>query len=244
LYLPATALLIGLILRGVAFDFRAKVAATKKKNWDYVFKTGSFIAAFSQGFMLGIYVMGLEYTSTSLVFAVFSGACVTAAYALIGNAWLVLKTSGDLQKRAIRLCNRAGTITLFGIVSVSMINPLVNSNVLAIWSTPPWAYVYALIPLLCFSMFILGYLVLRHLPLGNDEGAWLPFAMTVVIFVTCFTGLALSFFPYVVPNQMTLFEAASAPESLMIIFYGAVFVVPIIAAYTFVPQRSTRSNYF
>jgi cytochrome d ubiquinol oxidase subunit II len=242
LYLPATALLVGLILRGVAFDFRAKVAATKKRTWDYVFKIGSCLASFSQGFMLGIYIMGLEYSTTSIVFAVFSGLCVTAAYALIGNAWLVLKTSGELQLRAVKLCKRAGTITLFGIVSVSMINPLVNSNVMAVWSTPPWAYLYALIPLLCFAMFIIGYLVLRALPMKNDAGAWLPFAMSVVIFVTCFFGLALSFYPYVVPNQMTLFEAASAPESLMIIFYGALFVVPIIIGYTCVAYYAFKGK--
>ena len=95
LYLPAALLLIGLILRGVAFDFRAKVKPERKIRWDWTFKFGSLLATFSQGFMLGIYVMGLQYSVGSVVYASFSGLCVTAAYAMIGNAWLIGKTSGD-----------------------------------------------------------------------------------------------------------------------------------------------------
>lgn len=242
LYLPATAMLVGLILRGVAFDFRAKVAETKKRYWDWSFKIGSVLAAFSQGFMLGIYVMGLAYNTVSVVFAIFSGFCVVSAYALLGNAWLILKTSGALQLRAIQICKKAGTISFFGILCVCMVNPLVNSNVYAVWSTAPWAYVYAFIPIVCFTMFLLGYNILKRLPLSKDKFSWLPFALTTKIFVTCFAGLALSFYPYVVPNQLTLFEAASAPESLRVIFYGAIFVIPIIAGYTLIAYHTFRGK--
>lgn len=232
LYLPATGMLVGLILRGVAFDFRAKVHVTKKYRWDWLFKIGSILASFCQGFMLGIYVMGLEYRTETVLFGFFSGCCVVAAYALIGNAWLVLKTSSDLQLRSIRLCKQCGAISLFGIVTVSMINPLVNSNVLAIWSTPPWAFFYAVIPLVCFAMFALGYAVLKKLPMENDRGAAMPFIISIVIFIMCFSGLAISFYPYIVPNQLTLFDAASSAESLTIILYGAIFVIPVIFCYT------------
>lgn len=242
LYLPATCLLFGLILRGVAFDFRAKVKPEKKQRWDAVFKTGSILAAFSQGFMLGIYVLGLEYTLTSVLFGLFSGACVTAAYALIGNAWLVMKTSSELQLKAITNCKRAGVITLLGILSVCAINPLVNANSYAIWTKAPTAYFYAFIPLICFGMFLLGYQVLKRLPLRNDAGSWLPFFITIVIFVCCFTGLAISFFPYVVPNKLTIVDAASSTDSLSIIFYGAVFVIPIILAYTALAYYAFRGK--
>ena len=232
LYLPATLMLFGLILRGVAFDFRAKVKPTRKQTWDWVFKIGSIIAAFSQGFMLGIYVIGLEYSIKAMIFGIFSGLCVTAAYALIGNAWLILKTSKELQVYAIKTCRRAGVIAFAGILAVSLINPLVNTNVYQVWTKAPFAYIFALIPLLCFGMLTLGYLVLQALPLKNDESAWLPFAICCVIFVSCFFGLVISFYPFVVPNKLTIYDAASSPESLNIILLGALFVIPTIVFYT------------
>ncbi|GLR71295.1 cytochrome d ubiquinol oxidase subunit II [Agaribacter marinus] len=242
LYLPATLLLIALIMRGVAFDFRAKVKPEHKFRWDITFKAGSILAAFSQGFMLGIYIMGLEYTLWSTLFAGFSGICVSAAYALIGNTWLILKTSGDLQLHAIKRSKQAGVFCFVGILSVCLINPLVNANAFEVWTQGPFVYLYAAIPLLCFAMFALGYLVLRRLPLEKDEGAWLPFLMTAIIFMTCFVGLALSFYPYVVPNALTIYEAASAESSLNIIFFGAIVVVPIIAAYTAVAYYAFRGK--
>lgn len=113
-----------------------------------------------------------------------------------------------------------------------MINPLVNPSVLALWLNSPLAGLYSVIPLICFGMFALGYRVLKHLPLAGDRGSQLPFVITVVVFITCFIGLTLSFYPYVVPNQMTLHEAASSAESLRIILLGVVIVVPIIFIYT------------
>ncbi|MCF4008679.1 cytochrome d ubiquinol oxidase subunit II [Rheinheimera sp. UJ63] len=242
LYLPTAMLLIGLILRGVAFDFRAKVKTQRKVYWDYTFKVGSLLATFSQGFMLGIYVMGLQYHTGSIIFACFSGLCVTAAYAMIGNAWLIGKTSGELQLHAIKHCKIAGVLTLSGILAVSLINPMVNANVLQVWTEPPLAYFFAAIPLLCFAMFVIGYLALKRLPLPKDAGAWLPFAICNVIFISSFIGLALSFYPFVVPNQMTLYQAASSRESLLIIFFGAVVVIPVIAAYTAVAYYAFRGK--
>lgn len=242
LYLPAALLLIGLILRGVAFDFRAKVKPRRKLLWDWTFKFGSLLATFSQGFMLGIYVMGLQYSLGSIIFACFSGLCVTAAYALIGNAWLIGKTSGELQLHAISQCKLAGVWTFSGILAVSAINPLVNANVYQVWTQPPLAYLFAAIPLLCFAMFALGYQALKRLPLVDDKGAWLPFFICKVIFISSFVGLALSFYPFVVPNQLTLYEAASSRESLLIIFFGAVVVIPVIAAYTALAYYAFRGK--
>jgi cytochrome d ubiquinol oxidase subunit II len=232
LYIPATILLVGLILRGVAFDFRAKVKQTRQLYWDYVFKVGSIISTFSQGFMLGLYILGLEYTMATIIFAIFSGICVTAAYALIGNCFLIMKASGGLQLRAIKHAKFYGILTFFGILAVCLINPIVNPSVQKIWIDSPLAIVYAIIPLLCFSMLVLGYLLLKRLPLKNDKLNWLPFFITIIVFTTCFLGLVLSFYPYVVPGQMTIFEAASSPESLLIILIGAIIVVPIIFIYT------------
>ena len=200
LYLPATLMLFGLILRGVSFDFRAKVKPHRKILWDRLFKLGSLITALSQGFMLGMYVMGFEYTLASVAFSILSGLGVTAAYTLIGSCWLVMKTEHELQLRAIRWAKMSGVIALFGILAVCFINPLINPFVFDKWLTPPLAYFVSAIPLLCFSMFVLGYQVLKRLPLEHDKGSWLPFMMTTVVFVCCFVGLALSFYPYLVPG--------------------------------------------
>lgn len=232
LYIPATLMLVGLILRGVAFDFRAKVKQDYQAYWDWAFKIGSVLATFTQGFMLGLYIMGLEYTLLSSTFAIFSGFCVSAGYALIGNCFLIMKTSGELQLRAIKQAKRYGTITFAGILTVCLVNPIVNPAVKEIWLNSPYAIFYAIVPLLCFAMFGLGYQVLKRLPMVNDKGNWLPFVITTIVFVSCFSGLALSFYPYVVPGEMTLYEAASSPESLKVMLVGAIIVVPIIFIYT------------
>lgn len=241
-YLPASFMLFGLILRGVAFDFRAKVKQSKKRNWDFAFKFGSVLTAFMQGFMLGLYVMGLEYNLMSLLFATFSGLCVCAAYALIGGAWLIMKTEATLQKRSIQQTKISGVLTFFGILTVCTINPIVNVSVLQVWTQAPWAYFYAAIPLMCFAMFVLGYAVLKRLPLNNDHGAWLPFAMTCIVFVCCFLGLSFSFYPYIVPGQLTLYDAAISRDSLLIIFVGSIFVLPVIAGYTVVAYYIFRGK--
>ena len=242
LYLPATFMLVGLILRGVAFDFRAKVAVTQKRHWDYVFKTGSIITSMTQGFMLGMFVMGFEYTLISLCFALLSGLGVTTAYALIGSSWLIMKTEYALQLRAIRWAKVSGVVAFTGILAVSFINPLINTFVYERWLTPPLAYFIGAIPLLCFSMFALGYQVLKRLPQPHDQGSWLPFVMSTIVFVCCFFGLALSFYPYLVPGQLTIYQTASAPESLRIMLVGSLFVLPMIGGYTVFAYSTFRGK--
>lgn len=237
LYLPATIMLIGLILRGVAFDFRAKVVITRKPLWDKVFKLGSLIAALGQGFMLGMYVMGFDYSWQGIFFACLSAFGVTMAYTFIGAAWLVMKTQDELQLTAIGWAKKAGRICFVGILAVCVVNPLVNPLTLERWTSFPLAYAIYTIPALCFAFFIMGDRVLSRMPLENDNGCWLPFVVAALIFSCCFAGLALSFYPYVVPGHLTLMEAASAPESLRFILYGALIVIPCILGYTLFSYR-------
>ena len=127
LYLPTLALLVGLILRGVAFDFRAKAVTGYQGLWDKTFKLGSIIASASQGFMLGLYVMGFDYHLLSIIFACLSALCVTAAYAYIGGAWLVLKTEGELQKNAAQKARKAGWITAhFSLCEVQLVQEILD----------------------------------------------------------------------------------------------------------------------
>lgn len=237
LYLPAAIMLIGLILRGVAFDFRAKVAQGNKLKWDYLFKAGSIVASMSQGFMLGAYVMGFERSISAVLFSLLSGVGVCMAYSLIGAAWLIMKTSDRLQLKAITWVKLAGGWCFLGILAVCIVNPLINTFVFDRWLEYPYMYALALIPMSCFLFFFLGFQILKRLPLEGDTGCWLPFCLTALIFLTCFSGLAISFYPYVVPGKIDIWQAASAPESLRFILYGALFVIPCIFLYTLFSYR-------
>ncbi|MFT4939516.1 MAG: cytochrome d ubiquinol oxidase subunit II [Paraglaciecola sp.] len=237
LYLPATIMLIGLILRGVAFDFRAKVAQGNKGTWDIIFKLGSIIASSGQGYMLGMYVMGFDNSVNAILFACLSGFGITMAYAYIGAAWLVMKTDRELQLKAVSWAKLAGRISFTGILSVCIINPLINPQVFERWTTLPLAFFIAAIPVFCFAFFYLGDRVLKRLPLADDSGCWLPFVIAMLVFICCFSGLAISFYPFVIPGQLTISQAASAPESLRFILYGALFVIPCILAYTIFSYR-------
>lgn len=232
LYLPTVFLLLGLILRGVAFDFRAKAVTRYRVLWDKLFQAGSILAAFSQGFMLGIYVLGFEYSLSSIFFAVLSGFCVTCAYAYIGGAWLVLKTEGELQVFAARKARVAGWITALGIIAVCITNPIINPSVAERWFTLPEAILLLPIPVMCFILMLVSDLYLKHVPVDKDKACWLPFAAITIVFVLCLIGLAYSFYPYVIPNKLLAIDAASSTASLAFIFYGVAIVLPIILAYT------------
>lgn len=237
LYIPVTIMLIGLILRGVAFDFRAKAAVDFKTTWDALFKTGSLVTSLAQGFMLGQYVVGFEYSVLNVTFCILSAFGVTAAYCLLGATWLIMKTEDKLQKRAIFWAKWATRLAFVGVISVSAVNPIINPDVFARWFTPPWVMFVLLIPTLCFLAFISNEILLRFLPRPNDRYCYLPFLITVAIFILCFTGLAFSFYPYVVPQQLSIWDAASDANSLAFIFYGAVIVIPVIGLYTIFAYR-------
>lgn len=232
LYLPVSMMLVGLILRGVAFDFRAKAAIDHKATWDRIFRGGSLLTTLAQGYMLGHYVMGFEAGWHSHLFAVLSALGVTAAYCYIGATWLVMKTEAELQRRAVSWASWSGRAAFTGVLAVSVVNPLVNPGVFDRWFTYPLVMFVLLIPVLCFFAFITNELLLRRLPKPGDRHCWLPFVNVVAIFILCFTGLAFSFYPEIVPGKIHIRDAASADESLRFILVGALVVVPLILAYT------------
>lgn len=232
LYLPVTIMLVGLIMRGVAFDFRAKAALSHKGLWDMSFKLGSTLTSLSQGFMLGHYVVGFSNDAGSIGFAVLSALGVTAAYCYIGGAWLLMKTEHSLQRRAAIWARRAGQLCFVGVLLVSLVNPWVNPDVFARWFGEPQVYVLWFIPAASLLFFAINERLLQRLPLSDDRHCAKPFFMVAAIFTLCFSALALSFFPYIVPGKMTIWQAASAPESLRFILVGAVVVVPVILMYT------------
>ncbi len=233
LYVPVTLMLAALIIRGVAFEFRVKAPASQKPRWDMAFQAGSYLASFSQGWMLGLYIQGLPDPSlVSLGFAFLCGVFVVAGYALVGACWLVWRTEAELQKRAIAWARTALIMTWVGVLVVSAATPLASPRILDRWFAFPQILGLAPIPLATTALFLLVFLTLRRMPRADNTLDWAPFAAVVGIFVLCFQGLAYSFWPYVVPDRMTIFQAASAPEALMIILVGAVAVLPMILLYT------------
>lgn len=232
LYLPTLVMLVGLILRGVAFDFRAKAPFAHKPTWNFAFKFGSLLASAAQGYMLGMYVMGFEQSLTSTLFALVSAFGVSAAYCFIGAAWLVMKTEGKLQKRALRYTRRLLVVTAVGICLVSVANILVDASIYQRWLTSSYSAVLFAIPVIILMLFYFAWQGSIKVERQENSNDAIPFLSCIGIFALTFAGLAISFFPYIVPNQLTIWQSVSAPESLNFLLYGALFVIPCIVAYT------------
>jgi cytochrome d ubiquinol oxidase subunit II len=236
LYLPVAIMLLGLILRGVAFEFRAKARAHHKPLWDRTFYLGSLLASLAQGTMLGLTVVGFEYSAINLAFALLIGLGLAAGYALLGATWLIIKSEGELQLKAVRWARASLWLTALGIAGVSIATPLVSTRIFDKWFSLTVLPLLLPIPLATALLFFVVERSLRRLPRrlseGNEYGAWIPFACTVGIFFLAFYGLAYSLFPYLVIDRITIWQAAAAPESLMFILVGAAIVLPAIVGYT------------
>ncbi len=237
LYLPAAIMLGGLILRGVSFDFRAKAQAQHKHLWDKCFVGGSLITTVAQGYMLGAYILGFSSSLGAHLFAILTGICLVAGYCFVGAGWLIMKTSGDLQKRAVNWARIALWGTAFGLAVVSLTTPLISPRIFEKWFSLPNFFWLLPIPLITGTLIVVVDVMLRRLPQENDRYSWVPFAGSAGLFILGFQGLAYSFYPYIVPEKITIWQAASAPESLMIILIGALIVLPCIIGYTIFAYR-------
>lgn len=237
LYLPVAVMLISLIARGVAFEFRAKAHAEEKWLWNRVFLIGSLGTALSQGYMLGAYVLGLQGGWITFQFGLVVALCLTATYAAIGAAWLIYKTDGDLQRRAVRWMQRSLLFTMIGMGVISLATPFASPRIFEKWFSVP--EIIALLPLPIMTIGLFGFLFwqLVFLPDRNDRFSLVPFIGMTGIMTLGFMGLAYSFYPYIVPERMTIAESASAPESLIIILFGTLFVLPVIVGYSIFSYR-------
>ena len=241
LYLPVALMLVGLVLRGVAFDFRVKARDTHKGAWNTAFFAGSGLAAVSQGWMLGHYVTGLNTGWQYDLFAAAIALALPAAYVMLGAGWLILKTEGDLQAHAVRWARLAWLPVVVGMGLISIATPWVSETVRERWFSMPGFI--ALLPIPLMTVATLGLL---RLSLGWKRVlgtlCWVPFALTVSMFFLGFFGLAYSLYPYVVMDRLTVQQAASAPASLKFIFVGVVLTVPMIAGYTVFAYRVFRGK--
>lgn len=232
LYLPVALMLLGLTMRGVAFEFRVKAPVPHQAWWDRTFVAGSTLAALMQGYMLGKYVMGFGDGWQSEAFAVLSAGGLAGAYMFVGATWLVAKTDGALQARAVGWARTTLVLTMAGMIVVSVATPLVSARIFERWFSFPNLIMLAPIPFMTAALFIALRVFLARMPRADHSLDLVPFLGATSLFVLGFCGLAYSFYPYVVPERLTIAEAAAAPESLLIILFGAVFVLPFIVAYT------------
>lgn len=237
LYLPVTLMLIGLIARGVAFEFRAKANADEKWLWNRVFLGGSLVTALCQGYMLGIYVLGLRGDLIAVIFGLLVALCLTAAYCSVGASWLIYKTEGALQKRAVGWMKKSLIFTMAGMGAISIATPLASDRIFDKWFSIPEFLVLLPLPLITLGVFAFLFWQLAFLPDRNDRFSLVPFMAMTAIMVLGFMGMAYSFYPYVVPEKTTIYQAASAPESLMIILVGTCFVLPVIIGYSIFAYR-------
>lgn len=231
LYLPAAWMLIGLILRGVAFDFRVKAPSPHKPLWNLAFFAGSALAATSQGWMLGRYVTGFAEGWPFTLFAAAIALALPATYVLLGATWLVMKTQGELQGHALRWAKRAWGPVVLGMLLISGATPWVSHTVRERWFTLPQFIGLLPIPIATAALLAAIRWVLT-LPRTLQDLCWLPFVLNIGVLVMGAFGLAYSLYPFVVMDRLTLWQAASATESLNVILIGCAITVPAIAAYT------------
>ena len=252
LYLPVALMLLALTLRGVAFDFRVKAHANHKPLWDRAFFAGSLLAGWSQGFMLGGLITGFKGDLWSNLFSTLIGFCLLAAYCLLGAGWLIMKTEGALQLKAVAWARASLWLTALGVAAISVVTPWVSARIFDKWFSFPNVVMLLPIPLMTLVLFGIMARSLKRLPVrlkdNNHYGAAVPFACTVGVFLLSFYGLAYSLFPWLVIDQLTVWQAASSTEALMVIFYGVVIVLPVIIGYTVFAYRvfwgkSTALNY-
>ena len=236
LYLPLTLMLIGLIFRGVAFEFRFKASPERRHIWDKAFIGGSLLATFCQGITLGAYIEGLPVLNGRYAggafdwfhpFALFCGLGLIAGYALLGSTWLIMKTEGELQTRMRQIAIRLAWVLLGVIVVVSIWTPLAHANIAARWFSFPNILWFAPVPVL---VAVTMALLLRTLARGAGDAV--PFVLTLAMIFLAYSGLGISVWPNVIPPDISIWAAAGPPQSLGFALVGALLIVPVILMYT------------
>ncbi len=234
LYIPVIIMLLGLIFRGVAFEFRFKAGGSSRRIWDAAFHFGSLAAAFMQGVILGAVVQGIEVKGRSYAGGAFDwldayslmvGIAVVFGYALLGATWLVMKTEDETQDWARKSASYViGYVAVFlAIVSISM--PIMNTQIRTLWFSLPNFFLLLPIPVASLIMLIT---IWRDLQSGRE---YRPFMLSIGVFFTGYLGIAISTWPYVVPFQITFRKAVAAPESQSLLLVGTIVLLPIILAY-------------
>ncbi|UUY10085.1 cytochrome d ubiquinol oxidase subunit II [Pseudomonas sp. J452] len=234
LYLPLIIMLIALIFRGVAFEFRFKAKRTRYV-WDAAFIGGSVVATFAQGVVLGAFVEGIKVADRQFVggafdwlapFPLFCGAGLVAGYAMLGCAWLLMKTEGRLQRKMYKLMLPLTCLLLLFISAVSIWTPLTQPAIAQRWFTLPNLFYFIPVPTLV-AVTVLG--IVRAIQLKKDKQ---PFVLTLALIALAYTGLAISMWPNIVPPSLSIWDASAPHSSQAFALVGVTIMVPIILIYT------------
>ncbi|MDR5834353.1 cytochrome d ubiquinol oxidase subunit II [Caballeronia sp. LZ034LL] len=232
-YFPILFMLLGLIFRGVAFEFREVIGA-RKRLWDGAFGVGSLVATFSQGIVLGMFIQGFPiegrvYAGTSwnwvAPFPLLTGVGMIFGYALQGTTWLVLKTEGELQEWGRRMARYALIGVIAFILLISLWTPLKDARIAARWFGFPDSLVFAPVPVLTV---LLAWTLWTSLAKGREVT---PFLCSMGLFFLAFTGLVISLWPFIAPPSVTLWDASTAPLSQQFLLIGTMFLLPVLIIY-------------
>jgi cytochrome d ubiquinol oxidase subunit II len=234
LYIPVIIMLLGLIFRGVAFEFRFKATGKSRSIWDVSFHFGSLAAAFTQGAILGAVVQGFQLEGRSYAggafdwlnaYSVMTGVALVFGYALLGATWLVMKTEDETQAWARKCATYViGYVAIFlALVSISM--PIMNTEIRALWFSPTNFFFLLPIPI---ASLVLLITIWRDLHAGRE---YRPFFLSFCVFLTGYLGIAISTWPYIVPFKITFRQAAAAPESQSLLLVGTVIMLPVVLIY-------------
>jgi cytochrome d ubiquinol oxidase subunit II len=239
LYLPLIFMLIGLVFRGVAFEFRFKAKEHERHRWDKAFIGGSLVATFFQGVSLGAFLDGIAVSGARFSggpldwvapFPLLAGVGVMITYTLLGATWLVMKTEGELHARMVQVARPCALLLLAAIVIVSIWTPWRDPAVAQRWFTYPNILFLAPVPVL---VLVFTVLLLRSLKgKGDDLPYRLPFVASMALVFLGYSGMAISIWPHIVPPSISIWEAASPPSSQGFALVGTLFILPIILMYT------------
>lgn len=234
IYTPVIAMLVGLVFRGVAFEFRGR-SQRERDRWDIAFAGGSLVAALSQGIALGTILQGVHVEGRHYAggwwdwltpFSILTGCAVVAGYGLLGATWLLMKTAGDLREQAYRMSWYLLVATIIAIIAVSLATPFLQADYWRRWFEWPNIVFTAPIPI---AVAAITLLLLKSLA---DRKDYRPFALSLLLFALSYAGLGVSMYPYIVPQSITIWQAAAPANSLNFMIVGVAILVPIILAYT------------
>ncbi len=236
LTIPLTLMLLGLIFRGVAFEFRFKATPAHRPFWDKAFMAGSVLATFTQGVVVGAVLNGFSVSERRFTggaldwltpFTLFCGVGLVIAYALLGATWLVMKSGAPLQDKMRAAAKKLLLVLLVVIAVISLWTPLAHPTIAARWFSLPNLLFFAPVPLLVIA---LSAWLWRSL--GNPQHHALPFVLTLGLIFLGFSGLGISIWPHIIPPDITFWQAAAPPQSQGFMLVGALLIIPIILVYT------------
>jgi cytochrome d ubiquinol oxidase subunit II len=244
LYIPILIMVISLLFRGIAFEFRLKSAKTKRL-WEYIFSIGSLTATIAQGLILGTFVKGFDLTTNADQNLVsewlnpFSVACalgLICGYVLLGSNYLIIKTTGSLQKTCYKISNVLQYVIVLGFVMVSVWSPFLDQQIMQRWFNPTYMPYLALLPIATMVLFFMHWYGVKR------QIERLPFWSTIGMFLTCYGGFIISIYPYVVPRKITYIEAAADDSALLFMLIGAIVMLPPLLFYTYHSYRIFRGK--